>query len=74
MPEMVRVNTRISAEINTYLDETSEKTGVPKSTLIYMALEQWMQTQRSIKALELNQGTLRQLFEKVEQIEQKLSQ
>lgn len=71
--EAVRVNSRISAEINDWLDKRSKETGVPKSSLIHIALEQYMMQVRSMNALELNQGTLKQLFEKVEQIENKLS-
>lgn len=52
MPEMVRVNTRISAELNRWLDEESERTGVPKSTLIHLALTTYMQQQRAIGSLE----------------------
>lgn len=52
MAEMVRVNTRISAELNRWLDEESERTGVPKSTLIHLALTTYMQQQRAIGSLE----------------------
>lgn len=44
--EMVRVNTRISKEVNEWLDNKSGRTGIPKSTLIYLALEQYIQQQR----------------------------
>lgn len=52
MPKMVRVNTRISAELNRWLDEESQQTGVPKSTLIHLALTAYMQQQRAIGSLE----------------------
>lgn len=71
--EMVRVNTRISAELNDWLDDKSKKSGVPKSAIIHMALEQYVTQTRSVEALQLSQGTLRDLFAKVEQIEKKLS-
>lgn len=71
--EAVRVNSRISAEINDWLDQRSRMTGVPKSSIIHMALESYMIQTRSVSALELSQGTLKQLFDKVEQIEKKLS-
>lgn len=71
--DMVRVNTRISAEVNDWLDERSKKTGVPKSAIIHMAVEQYIMQLRSVDALELSQGTLRQLFEKVQIIEKKLT-
>ena len=70
---MARVNTRISTEVNEWLDDQSKKTGVPKSAIIHIALENYMQQKRSVSALELSQGTLKELFAKVEQIEKKLS-
>ena len=73
MSEMVRVNTRISSEVNQFLDDRSKKTGVPKSAIIHIALEQYIMQLRSVDALQMSQGTLRDLFNKVEQIEEKLS-
>ena len=73
MSEMVRVNTRISSEVNQFLDDRSKKTGVPKSAIIHIALEQYIMQLRSVDALQMSQGTLRELFDKVEQIEKKLS-
>jgi len=73
MAEMMRVNTRISITINDWLDEQSDITGVPKSTIIHMALEQYMQTKRSVEALHASSGALKDLFEKVDSIEKKLS-
>lgn len=52
MPKMVRVNTRISADLNRWLDEESHRTGVPKSTLIHLALTTYMQQQRAIGSME----------------------
>jgi len=49
---MVRVNTRISDELNKWLDEESGRTGVPKSTLIHLALAMYMQQKRAICSLE----------------------
>lgn len=64
--EMVRVNTRISKEINEWLDERSANTGVPKSTLIYLALEQYMQHQKAATMLPLVQ----QLVNDVKQLQE----
>ena len=50
--KMVRVNTRISAELNRWLDEESQRSGVPKSTLIHLALTSYMQQKRAISSLE----------------------
>ena len=52
MSEMVRVNTRISSELNEWLDEESKRTGVPKSTLIHLALTMYMQQKRAVGSLE----------------------
>lgn len=41
LAEMVRVNTRISKPVNDWLDQRSEETGVPKSTLIFLAIENY---------------------------------
>lgn len=43
MREMVRINTRISKQLNEWLDNRSRETGLPKSTLVFLALEQYMQ-------------------------------
>jgi predicted DNA-binding protein len=71
--EAVRVNSRISAEVNDWLDRRSKETGIPKSSIIHLALEQYMIQMRSITALETSQGTLRELADKVNRIEEKLS-
>lgn len=52
MAKMVRVNTRISAEVNRWLDEESQRAGVPKSTLIHLALTYYMQQKRAISTIE----------------------
>lgn len=43
MAEMVRVNTRISKNLNDWLDEQTEETGLPKSTQIMLAIENYQQ-------------------------------
>lgn len=50
--EMVRVNTRISKTLNEWLDQRTEETGVPKSTLIYLALENYMREQVMMTKME----------------------
>lgn len=51
MAEMVRVNTRISATLNDWLDQESSKTGVPKSTLVMLALEQFVQQKKVVDGM-----------------------
>lgn len=41
MAEMVRINTRISKTLNEWLDQQTEETGVPKSTQVMLALENY---------------------------------
>ena len=65
MAEMVRINTRISKEINEWLDNETEKAGVPKSTLIFLALDQYVNQKRVMKDFN-NMGVV---LEKLEQIE-----
>lgn len=74
--EMVRVNTRISTEINDWLDDYSARTGVPKSTLIHMALENYIMQKRAIDSLEIATQRLNKLdyvVEKLTNIEKQLS-
>lgn len=63
--EMVRVNTRISKKINDWLDKQSEVTGVPKSTLIYLALEQYVQQKEAVDVMGA-------VLHKLEKLENKL--
>lgn len=39
--EMIRVNTRINKTANDWLDKMSNETGIPKSTLISIAIEKY---------------------------------
>lgn len=48
---LVRVNTRISKQINDWLDNKSKMTGVPKSALIHLALESHIQQQTVVDEL-----------------------
>ena len=52
MGEMVRVNTRVSADMNSWLDSETEKTGIPKSTQIMLALENYRREKEGMKAIQ----------------------
>jgi len=65
MADMVRVNTRISATLNKWLDEQTEKTGIPKSTIIHLALEQFVSQKETIDTMGL-------LLKKLEDLEKKI--
>jgi predicted DNA-binding protein len=76
MAEMVRVNTRISAELNEWLDEYSARTGVPKSTIIHLALEHYIMQKRAIDSADNVAKRLDKLdyvVEKLTNIEKRLS-
>ena len=68
MAEMVRVNTRISKVLNDWLDERTNATGVPKSTIVMLALEQYWQEKEVLKTMS-DMGTI---MRKLEELETKL--
>ena len=70
MAEMVRVNTRIGYDANAWLDAESDRTGVPKSTLIHLAIEQYIQQKEAMK----NANDLGQLVGLIERLEKKLQE
>lgn len=66
--EMVRVNTRISMTANKWLDEYSAETGLPKSTIIMMAIEDYIKQKDVIERM----GNMSELYKKLEEIEKKI--
>lgn len=68
MADMVRVNTRISKTLNAWLDKESQETGVPKSTLVMLALENYY-TQREVMK---NMGDMGAILNKLEEIEKRI--
>ena len=64
--EMVRVNTRISEKANNWLDSESNKTGIPKSTLILLAIEYYIREKQVIKGME----DMNDLYMKVQELEE----
>ena len=63
--EMVRINTRVSKKMNDWLEKEMADTGVPKSTLIYLALEQYVQQKEAADVLG-------QIVQKIETLENKI--
>jgi len=47
----VRLNTRVSAETNEWLDRKSEELAISKSSLIAMAVENWRKETEPVKVL-----------------------
>jgi len=62
---MVRVNTRISSTLNDWLDKESKLTGVPKSTLVMLALENYYQQREVIKSMS-DMGAIMKKLEHIE--------
>lgn len=67
MSEMVRVNTRISKKLNDWLDEYSKESGVPKSTLVHLALENYVNKKVMLEQMPKMQQMLSMMFENVTQ-------
>lgn len=67
MPEMVRVNTRISSDLNDWLDEQYEKSGIPKSTIVMLALENY----RKEKMVLDNMGDYQKIIQQLEKLSTK---
>lgn len=65
MADMIRINTRISKDLNDWLDKQTEETGVPKSTAIYLALENY----RREKAVMAGMADMSTIVQKLEQLE-----
>jgi len=64
MAEMVRVNTRISKTLNDFLDKQTEETGVPKSTQIMLALENYRREKEVMEKMQ----DVNLIFQKLEQL------
>lgn len=65
---LVRVNTRLSKTINDWLDEESKETGLSKSALIMIAVEQYYQQREGLKRM----GDMSRIMEELEKIKKVL--
>lgn len=63
--KLQRVNSRLGYTQNKWLDEESEKTGISKSSLIQMAVEQYIAQKQALNAMY----DMTALVEKLENIE-----
>ncbi|MDR4288259.1 hypothetical protein FO526_35775, partial [Bacillus thuringiensis] len=61
------VNTRISKKLNDWLDEYSKESGVPKSTLVHLALENYVNQKVMLEQMPKMQQMLSMMFENVTQ-------
>ena len=62
---MVRVNTRVSKPVNEWLDKRSEETGVPKSTLIFLAIENYKKENDVMEMM----GDMGSIMQKLEELQ-----
>lgn len=65
---MFRINARIGQKQNQWLDKESAATGISKSALLSMALEQYIQQKETIDAM----NNMQALYTKLEDIEKEL--
>ena len=63
--KLIRINTRIGKKHNDFLDKESSETGMSKSAIVQLAVDQYMMQRQSI-------ATLTTLVEKIESLENKL--
>lgn len=70
--EMVRVNTRISKTANKWLDDYSKDTGLPKSTIIMLAIENYIREKETFDRMA-DMGDLVKKFEELKFEVEKLS-
>ena len=68
MADMVRVNTRVSKTMNDWLEKETRETGVPKSTIMFLALEQYKQQKQVMEDFS-NIGLV---IKKLEELEEKI--
>ena len=71
--EMVRINTRIGVPANQWLDNRSLQSGVPKSTLIALALEEYIHGKEAISMFDV-MSTIQELESKINILEKSLQQ
>lgn len=69
MAEMIRINTRVSPQMMAWLDERTKTTGIPKSTLIMLAIEDYKRQSEAMAAMT----DMALMIQKLEGIEQKLA-
>lgn len=65
---MFRINTRIGQKQNKWLDKESAETGISKSGLMAMALEQYIQQKEVVDAM----NNMQDLYNKLADIENEL--
>lgn len=69
--DIVRVNTRLSKKMNDWLDKRSAETGISKSSLIYLALEQYQTQLTAINSMAEIESIIERLDEVKRAVERK---
>lgn len=67
MAKLIRVNTRIGQHHSDWLNEESERTGMSKSSIIQLAIDNYMRQNQSMSTLE-------QMILKIENLENKIEE
>ena len=63
--QLVRLSVRVSKENNDYLDKKSMQTGISKSALVQIAVEQYRQQSEAVRAMN-NMEVLVEQLEKIQ--------
>lgn len=66
--KMVRLNTSVSTTMNDWLNQQSDETGLSKSALVLLALENFHQQKEAMKTI----SNIGPIMEKLEEIERRI--
>ena len=67
---MVRVNTRVSTTVNAWLDEYSNRTGMPKSTIVFLAIENFKRDNEALQGMQ----NMNSILERLEQLPNEINE
>lgn len=67
--QLVRLSVRVSKENNDYLEKKSTETGISKSALVQIAVEQYRQQSEAVRAM----NNMEALFEQLEKIQDEVA-
>lgn len=70
VPGLFRLNVRVSQKQNTWLEDESAETGLSKSALVQLAVENYIQQKKTVDAM----GTMNELIDKLAAIEKTLQE
>ena len=67
---LFRLNVRVSQKQNKWLEDESAETGLSKSALVQLAVENYIQQRKTVDAM----GTMHELFDKMAAIEKAMQE